>query len=351
MMKREILDQLSGSSAAITEIKSTITKVAKSEVNVFISGESGTGKEIAARCLHQLSNRSDKPFIAVNCGAIPHELLESELFGHEKGAFTGAISTRKGRFELADGGTIFLDEIGDMPLNMQVKILRVLQEKVFERIGSNQSIKSNVRIIAATHRNLEAEIQKGTFREDLYYRLNVFPIEMPSLRTRSEDIPIIVNDLIRQFSTEMQAMITLSPECLAHLQTCEWRGNVRELSNLIERLFVLYPEQVVMNHHLPEKYRSQSATNNIKSSPNNTISDSISELSQTVLINSSTIEPMLDLKETLNQIEKNYILSALSKSNGIVAHAAKLLNIRRTTLVEKIKKYQLNNIKMDDLQA
>lgn len=337
-MESDIIQQLSGSSDKILEIKAMIQKVAHTEVNVFITGESGTGKEIAARCLHMLSGRSNKPFIPVNCGAIPHELLESELFGHEKGAFTGAISTRKGRFELADGGTIFLDEIGDMPLNMQVKILRVIQERVFERIGSNQSLKSNVRIIAATHRNLEDGIKNGTFREDLFYRLNVFPIEMPALRSRVEDIPIIIRDLCARFSKELNSEITLSKDCINHLMQSEWRGNIRELSNLIERLFVLYPNQTIEAAQLPEKYRTQESV---------IVSDAtqskIAQLSQTIFVSAAAteVDDSVDLKEVLNNIEKAYIADALSKSNGVVAHAAKLLKIRRTTLVEKIRKYHL----------
>lgn len=337
-MDNKILNQISGISPQISEIKEMIKKVASSEVNVFITGESGTGKEIAARCLHQLSNRNNKPFVPVNCGAIPHELLESELFGHEKGAFTGAITTRKGRFELADGGTIFLDEIGDMPLAMQVKILRVIQEKVFERIGSNQSIKSNVRIIAATHRNLESAIEDGSFREDLYYRLNVLPIEIPTLRSRSQDIPIIVSDLIERFTNEHNTKIQLSRACISHLQSCEWKGNVRELSNLIERLFVLYPGQMIDIEKLPQKYQDK----RLKKEDDKP-TKSYESLSETVMVTPQLSDTeSIDLKMILNNIEKSYITDALNKSNGVVAHAAKLLNIRRTTLVEKIKKYGLS---------
>lgn len=337
-MESDIIQQFSGNSDKILEIKAMIQKVAHTEVNVFITGESGTGKEIAARCLHMLSGRSNKPFIPVNCGAIPHELLESELFGHEKGAFTGAISTRKGRFELADGGTIFLDEIGDMPLNMQVKILRVIQERFFERIGSNQSLKSNVRIIAATHRNLEDGIKNGSFREDLFYRLNVFPIEMPALRSRVEDIPIIIKDLCARFSKELNSEITLSKDCINHLMQSEWRGNIRELSNLIERLFVLYPNQTIEAAQLPEKYRTQESV-----SVSEATQSKIAQLTQTVFVStaSTEVDDSVDLKEVLNNIEKAYIADALSKSNGVVAHAAKLLKIRRTTLIEKIRKYHL----------
>lgn len=341
-MESYTVHELSGNSSQILEIKAMIQKVAHTEVNVFITGESGTGKEIAARCLHMMSNRRNNPFIPVNCGAIPHELLESELFGHEKGAFTGAITTRKGRFELADGGTIFLDEIGDMPLNMQVKLLRVIQERVFERIGSNQSLKSNVRIIAATHRNLESCIKQGVFREDLFYRLNVFPIEMPSLRSRKEDVPIIISDLITRLSKELKSEISLTSQCIRHLQNCEWKGNIRELSNLIERLFVLYPNQSIDAGQLPEKYREQSIKKELGNAAEVTQSK-IEQLSQTILVSPASVktDDSIDLKEVLNNIEKAYIMDALNKSNGVVAHAAKRLKIRRTTLVEKIRKYHL----------
>ncbi|MFO7603997.1 MAG: sigma-54 dependent transcriptional regulator, partial [Gammaproteobacteria bacterium] len=227
---------LVGNSRGIRSVRKLIEQVADSEANVLILGDSGTGKEVVARNLHYYSSRRDKPFVPVNCGAIPADLLESELFGHEKGAFTGAISSRQGRFELAEGGTLFLDEIGDMQLNMQVKLLRVIQERIFERVGSNKSNKTNVRIIAATHRDLEEEIAEGRFREDLYYRLNVFPIEMPPLRERVEDLPLLINELVTRLEHEQRGSVRLTPMATAALCQYPWPGNVRELSNLIERL-------------------------------------------------------------------------------------------------------------------
>ena len=231
----DLFRSLVGSSRAIQNVRKLIQQVADSDANVLILGESGTGKEVVARNLHYYSSRRDKPFVPVNCGAIPGDLLESELFGHQKGAFTGAINDRQGRFEMAEGGTLFLDEIGDMSLQMQVKILRVLQERTFERVGSNQSISSDVRIIAATHRNLEAAIEKGEFREDLFYRLNVFPIEMPSLAERLEDIPLLVNELVRRIEYEKRGSVRLSPGAIYALCQYNWPGNVRELANLVER--------------------------------------------------------------------------------------------------------------------
>lgn len=308
--------EINGNSPKITEVKKTITHLSHSDVNTLITGESGTGKEVVARLIHQLSKRKDHPFIPVNCGAIPLDLLESELFGHEKGAFTGAITTRTGRFELANKGTLFLDEIGDMPLSMQVKLLRVLQEREIEKVGSNKSIKIDVRIIAATHRNLEEEIAKGNFREDLYYRLNVFPVVMPSLRDRVEDIPAIINDIQARLKVEYDAQLHFEEDVIASLKENEWRGNIRELSNLIERLIVLYPNQNIDLAKLPEKYKNK---NNHK----------------------KFITQGVSFKEMLNKIELSCIQEALEDANGVVSHAAKKLGVRRTTLVEKMKKFQM----------
>lgn len=260
-IKSEILNtdehKLIGKSYAISNIRNLICQVANSITNVLILGESGTGKEVAARLIHDQSQRRNKPFVAINCGAIPSELLESELFGHEKGAFTGALTTRQGRFELANGGTIFLDEIGDMPLLMQVKLLRVLQERTIDRVGSKKSINIDVRIIAATHRNLENEISSLRFREDLYYRLNVFPIEMPALRDHAEDIPLIIEELIARLNSEGRGSVHLMKETINVLCHYPWPGNVRELSNLIERLAVLYPNTLIDVEHLPAKFRNR----------------------------------------------------------------------------------------------
>ena len=238
----ELFRSLAGNSPAIQRTRKLIQQVAGSDATVLVLGESGTGKEVIARNLHYYSPRRQKPFVPVNCGAIPSELLESELFGHEKGAFTGALSARQGRFEMAEGGTLFLDEIGDMPLAMQVKLLRVLQERTFERVGSNKTLQCDVRIVAATHRNLDEEIRLNRFREDLYYRLNVFPIEVPALRERTEDIPVLVEDLTARLKAEKKGAIRLTQSALRLMQKHQWPGNVRELSNLIERLAILFPQ-------------------------------------------------------------------------------------------------------------
>jgi len=326
--------EISGGSHTIQLIKKMLSQAAQTEVSVMITGESGTGKEIAARFLHCHSKRKDKPFIPVNCGAIPTDLLESELFGHEKGAFTGAISLRIGRFELANGGTIFLDEIGDMPLAMQVKLLRVIQEKMIERVGSNKSIKTDVRIIAATHRNLEEEIEKGCFREDLFYRLNVFPIEMPRLKDRQEDIPRIIDDLMSKLKGEIGSSIDLTTQAVASLSQCEWPGNIRELANLIERLIVLYPNEKVDCQQLPVKYQTMVNQKMVTTVPK------YLEMTQTVMMSPKSAEN-INLKEMLYNIELGYIKEALDKANGIVSHAAESLGMRRTTLVEKMKKFQI----------
>jgi sigma-54 specific flagellar transcriptional regulator A len=232
---------LVGTSRAIQQVRQMMQQVADTEASVLILGESGTGKEVVARNLHYHSKRREAPFVPVNCGAIPAELLESELFGHEKGAFTGAITNRAGRFELANGGTLFLDEIGDMPLPMQVKLLRVLQERTFERVGSNKTQNADVRIIAATHKNLEKMIEDGSFREDLYYRLNVFPIEMAPLRERIEDIPLLMNELISRMEFEKRGSIRFNSAAIMSLCRHDWAGNVRELANLVERMAIMHP--------------------------------------------------------------------------------------------------------------
>lgn len=329
---------LVGNSRAIREIRRLIDQVADSDANVMILGESGTGKEVVARNLHYHSSRRDKPFVPVNCGAIPPELLESELFGHEKGAFTGAISTRQGRFEMANGGTLFLDEIGDMPLNMQVKLLRVIQERIFERVGGNKSIIANVRIVAATHRNLEDEIAAGRFREDLYYRLNVFPIEMPPLRERVEDIPLLIEELITRMEYEQRGSVRLTQNAIAVLCQYKWLGNVRELSNLIERLIIMFPNGVVDLRDLPEKFRDDLPLAELQTGGEPILKLQALDAPLRIPANG------LDLKEHMINLESSLIKQALDDVDGVVAHAAKRLNMRRTTLVEKMRKYGLQRV-------
>jgi len=342
----ELFRSLVGQSSAIQDIRGLIEQVAATDANVLILGESGTGKEVAARNLHYLSERANKPFIPINCGAIPPELLESELFGHEKGSFTGALNSRQGRFELAQGGTIFLDEIGDMPLPMQVKLLRVLQEKTFERIGSSKSIQADVRIIAATHRNLEIEVKENRFREDLFYRLNVFPITMPALRERADDIPLLVNELVARLENDQRGSVRFSPNATQSLMQCEWPGNVRELANLIERLCILYPYGVVDLKELPQQYRHSQG---LDAYPQPELAELRNHNSQAStsppLINPEMISHLpengVNLKEFVAKLEVSYIEQALSEEDWVVARAAKRLGMRRTTLVEKMRKYDL----------
>lgn len=337
---RMLFRSMVGHSRSITQVRRLIEQVADTDANVLILGHSGTGKEVVARNLHYYSSRNKRPFVPVNCGAIPPDLLESELFGHEKGAFTGAISARQGRFELAEGGTLFLDEIGDMPLAMQVKLLRVLQERVFERVGSNKSIKVDVRIVAATHRDLEEEIQEGRFREDLYYRLNVFPIEMPSLKERSEDIPLLIKELVTRMEHEQRGSVRLTPAAMAALTHYPWPGNVRELSNLMERLIIMFPYGVVDVRDLPEKFRGHIPLESEQDDHTDVMAMppvAMDEASNVMRLPRSG----LDLKEHLSQLEFSLIKQALDEADGVVAHAAKRLSMRRTTLVEKMRKYGL----------
>ncbi len=378
----------SGPSAAIRGVVSLIRKVAQHDSSVLVLGESGTGKEVVARAIHESSPRRNGAFVAVNCGAIPSELLESELFGHEKGAFTGAYASRRGRFEIAEGGTLFLDEIGDMSLPMQVKLLRVLQERVFERVGNHQPIRCDVRIIAATHRNLEDAIARGQFRGDLFYRLNVFPIEMPSLRERADDLETLVHEFALSNQRAGRPMLELSPAAMAALRGYAWPGNVRELGNLIERLSILNGEQVVEIRDLPPRYRAHlgeeavvadrqmSAARTEASVEREAIQKSLAEalaerlearrlaeqaaaelaeVARTVTAPLAVVEADpsvevdemaealpadgMDLKAHLYAIEHRLISEALERSGGTVAHAARLLGLRRTTLVEKLRKY------------
>ncbi len=317
--------RITGNSRSIREVRALIEQVASFDTNVLVTGESGTGKELVARTVHGLSDRRRAPFVPINCGAIPPELLESELFGHKKGAFTGAVSERKGRFELAEGGTLCLDDIGDMPKPMQVKLLRVLQERCFERVGSNTTKACNVRIIAATHRDLKAAVQSGDFREDLFYRLNVFPIEMPPLKKRASDLPDLLDELLVQHGVDAAGSTNLrvSPQALRALAAYDWPGNIRELSNLVERLAILKPTGTIELEDLPEKYRSATA------------------LKVSELVTNTNAAPA-DLKGHLQAVERDLIAQAMEASGGVVAKAARLLSLRRTTLVEKLAKYQLH---------
>jgi DNA-binding NtrC family response regulator len=317
-------DNIISDNEKMQAIFAQIEKVADTDSTVLIYGESGTGKELIARALHYNSYRQDKPLVPINCGAIPEDLLESELFGHEKGSFTGATAQRLGRFELANGGTIFLDEIGEMRPSLQVKILRVLQEREFERIGGTRTIKVDVRILAATNKNLEELVARQQFRDDLFWRLNVIPITLPSLRERLSDIPLLVAHFIARFNAEKKQHLTgITPEALQMLQSYHWPGNVRELENTMERIAILKGSGIITPEDLPEKIARPSIS---KSVPGVDIPDD-----------------GIDFDTMVETFEKQLLMQALMKAGGVKSKAANLLHMNRTTLVEKVKKFRLEN--------
>jgi sigma-54 specific flagellar transcriptional regulator A len=365
-----------GTSPIAQALRRLVATISNSNATVMITGESGTGKELLARSLHEQSDRAGGAFVPINCSAIPKELLESELFGHRKGSFTGAVADRIGRFELAHGGTIFLDEIGDMSLDMQVKLLRVLQERVIDPVGSTRQIPIDVRVIAATHRDLEAEIQAGRFREDLYYRLNVLPVVTPPLRERPEDIAELLRFYAEHYKLPKGPAVRFSPDFLEALVNYPWPGNVRELCNLMDRFSTLYPGQILDLRAIPANLlpkglvpiqaemmlrngpvlQTQEMTpppevlaemNGAQASdawmtdqpePQDNEIESIIMLAQGM----PHLPPEgLSLKDRLAEIERNIIEQALERSQGNVSRTAKLLNLQRTTLIEKINKYEL----------
>ena len=319
-----------GSSPPMRALFEMISKVAASNATVLIQGESGTGKELAARAIHQLSDRHGKNFVPVNCAAIPDDLLESELFGHVKGSFTGAYANRIGRFEMADKGTLFLDEIGDMKANLQVKLLRVLQNREFEPVGASKSQKVDVRIVAATNKNLEELVVSRDFREDLYYRLSVIPITIPPLRERREDIPILIHTFLTRFNADKRhAVKGFSRDTLGILCSYEWPGNVRELENLVERLVILKGSGLIVPDDLPEKYLSGK------------LSYPVSVQVPGIAAANLLPEGGICLNSAVDEFENNLIMQALARSGGNKKEAALLLNLKRTTLIEKLKKKNL----------
>ena len=319
-----------GASPSINRIYNLISKVSNADSTVLLLGESGTGKELVAKTIHYCGNRADKPFVPVNCGAIPAELLESELFGHEKGAFTGAIASRTGRFELADGGTIFLDEIGEMPAILQVKLLRVLQERSFERIGGTRTVDVDVRVISATNQNLEESVKAGRFREDLYYRINVIPVEIPPLRSRIDDLPLLCEFFINKHSRRLsRKALRISDEAMSVFSSYGWPGNVRELENTLERLLVLKDDHLVTPHDLSEKMTGKS----IPELPG------IEQLGDDP--DANPFVQGIDLNCALMEYEKKLLLHALHLHDSVKSQAAKYLNINRTTLIEKMKRLGL----------
>jgi two-component system nitrogen regulation response regulator NtrX len=310
---------ISGNSPPIKALKKQIAIAAPTNAWIMITGENGTGKELVARTIHQMSHRADKPLIDVNCAAIPEELIESELFGHEKGAFTGATGKKRGKFEVANGGTIFLDEIGDMSLKTQAKILRILQEQKFERVGGTRTLTVDVRVIAASNKDLEKEIQKETFRDDLFYRINVIPIEVPRLRDRAEDIPLLVETFLKGCHEEGCCNLkTITAEALEHLKAYPWPGNVRELKNLVERLGIMTESDVIGEEHIPASYSRQGPV-----APGGVSLEADS------------------LKEAKKEFEKAYILRKLSENQHNISQTADAIGIERSHLHKKIKSFGL----------
>lgn len=310
---------ITGNSPPIQALKKQIAVAAPTNAWILITGENGTGKELVARTVHHMSHRADKPLIDVNCAAIPEELIESELFGHEKGAFTGSTSRKRGKFEVANGGSIFLDEIGDMSLKTQAKILRILQEQKFERVGGTRTLTVDVRVIAASNKNLEREIEKGTFREDLYYRLNVIPIEVPPLRNRTEDIPLLIETFLKEFSKEGHCGLkTVTPRAIEHLKSYRWPGNVRELKNLVERLAIMTESEAIDESDIPSSYRRKETMTPV-----------------------AGIFDVDSLKEAKRQFEKMYILQRLSENQNNISQTADSIGIERSHLHKKIKSFGL----------
>ena len=357
-----------GGSACAQSLRSMLATIARSSSTVLITGESGTGKELLARSLHEQSERAGNLFVPINCAAIPRELLESELFGHRKGAFTGAVTDRVGRFELAHGGTLFLDEIGDMPMDMQVKLLRVLQERTIDPVGSTRQIPVDVRVIAATHRDLEKEIAEGRFREDLYYRLNVLPIETPALRERPDDIEDLLHHFARVFTAPGKMPIRFDAVFVQAMQRYEWPGNVRELSNLVDRFSTLYAGQQVDFMGIPRGFLPKGLAHlqgEMRDSHPVTVTQSLTppaevlaEMEAQPAREDTNVEDIImlaqggfdvlppegiSLKDKLAEIERSMIEQALQRAQGNVSRTAKLLNLQRTTLIEKINKYELRS--------
>ena len=318
---RFVFDEIAGSSKPVKDLLSVVKKVAVSDASVLITGESGTGKELIARAIHANSFRNDGPIVIINCGAIPGELLESELFGHEKGAFTGAHRSRVGRFELADKGTVFLDEIGDMSPDLQVKLLRALQERRIERVGGTTSLDVDIRIISATNKDLALSMEEGSFREDLFYRLNVIPLHIPPLRERVSDIPL----LLEHFQKRLMERVynyrpkNFSHEVLAALSAYHWPGNIRELENLMERISVLVEEDIVLLSHIPDHIKNSSCSGELP-------------------LMTSVFKKGVGFNDAVEQFQRSMILHALNETDWVKARAAELLKMNRTTLVEKIKK-------------
>ena len=341
LKKKYDFQRLIGTSPQMLNVCKLIEKIADTESTVLIYGESGTGKEVVANTIHYNSSRSQSPFVPINCAAIPKDLLESELFGHEKGAFTGAVNMRMGRFELAAGGTIFLDEIGELHPSLQAKLLRVLQEKSFERVGGTKTVKVDVRILAATNKDLENATREGTFREDLFYRLNVIPLHIPPLRKRREDIPVLLDHFINSYAKKKKKEpLKVSSEAMDAIMHYRWPGNVRELENLVERIVILDDDGIVTVEDLPERFSSGALTAE---------HPSVSSGGHTSDI--ALPDAGVDINAILDDVERSLIVQAMQKAGGVKKKAAELLGLNRTTLLEKLKKKGIETQILDKTQS
>ncbi|MCX7209463.1 MAG: sigma-54 dependent transcriptional regulator [Burkholderiales bacterium] len=359
-----------GTSQPMSAIRELISKIADSDATVLINGESGTGKELVAQALHYQSRRADANFVPLNCAAIPKDLMESELFGHRKGAFTGALADRVGRFELAHGGTLFLDEIGDLSLDMQVKLLRVLQERVVDPVGSTRPVSVDVRVVAATHRDLEVEIAAGRFREDLYYRLNVLPLITPPLRDRRDDVPLLAKFYAERFAGKGKP-VTFTSDFLEALKAYDWPGNVRELSNLVHRFSALFAGQRLALNAVPapmlpkglkvlqeerrdaepeadilQMFPAEEEAPTVALADTPLLQDEDNHVEEIIMLaqGMEALPPEgISLKERMAEIERGFIEQALERADGNVSKTARMLNLQRTTLIEKIDKYRLRS--------
>jgi two-component system response regulator PilR (NtrC family) len=348
-VKKEFsVESIVGKAASMKSLFELIERVSKTKTNILITGESGTGKELVARAMHYGGLLKSKPFVAINCGAIPENLIESEMFGHKRGSFTGAVADKDGLFQVANGGSIFLDEVGELPMAMQVKLLRVLQDRSFRAVGGTENIKVDVRVISATNRNLEDAIAKGTFREDLYYRLNVINIRTPSLRERKEDIPLLIEHFLHKFNLGMGKQVTgVSPEAMKAMQVYEFPGNVRELENMMERAMALEGGAEISLESLPPIVQRTAKGATASKQPSSQIESAPAFVSKATEVDRAFESGKVDLEKIVGDLEREYILKALERTGGVKKKAAELLGITFRSIRYRISKYGIHDVEGD----